>query len=926
MVKLRLSGSRCCRGRGGVAGGMEEQCQPGIDACGHRRVGSSSRLTPAILRRLPQPALVVGACLLATPADAHGFGERYELPVPLSLYLWGAAAAVVLSFVVFGLFIRRSRIAPVGKHHDLLAGGLGRLIAHPAVLIALKAATLGLFCIVVLAGLIGAQNPYRNIAPTLVWIVWWVGFAYVQAFVGDLWSLINPWRTVYDAANWAYRRLGWGKDLTLGLPYPSWLGAWPACFLLLGFSWIELVYPNAADPRHIASFAIAYSILTWAGMVGFGRDLWLQSGEVFCRVFGTLARFAPTEAKDGRLILRRFGTGLIEAPPLSTSMVAFVLLLLATVLYDGLIGTGEWAMLEAGLRPLLPGDADAASMAVRTVGLIAIWPIFLGAYLTVSALMSRLGGGRPAAIEVARRFALTLVPIVIGYHVAHYLVYLLVQGQYIIPLLSDPFGLGWNLLGTAGYRIDIGLVGARFAWYAAVAAIVVGHVAAVYLAHLKAIGSYDIPRNALRSQVPLTALMVAYTVLGLSIAAQPIVESRTASAPSAVATETGETVSIPPDAVLPHPPDGNLAAPEKTAARVKLTYNVLGSAFHDGTRTTMADLLYAYAFAYRWGVRDADKNAHYDPFVDAATASLRRHLVAVRPRGVDAGSKSFLVGDVKFVREVLTFEVYLDIAPGDPEWNAVVAPPWSTLPWHILALMEEAVSRGWAAFSEAEARRRGVPWLDLVRSEALNAKLAELVSAFERQAFRPTVLQASVTEDEARQRWRALAQFYKASGHFLVTNGPYKLKSWTPESVTLEAFRDLTYPLGVGSFDAYAIPRRGFVTKTEWQDGRLTLSGDIEVVEKFQRSYRLTRTPMKDAPGPVLQRSAPECRYVVTDRDGRVALTGTVPLGPGATFEVDLKGRLPAAHYTFSALIAVNGNAVGAEIHRFAFVVPQVLK
>ncbi|MFZ1105318.1 MAG: hypothetical protein WAN86_21115, partial [Hyphomicrobiaceae bacterium] len=511
------------------------------------------------------PLIAAACCIIATPAAAHGFGQRYELPVPLTLYLWGAAAAVVLSFAVFGLFIRRTHMAPAGKRHDLLATAFGRRIAHPGVLVALKAATLALFGIVVLAGLVGNQNPYRNIAPTLVWIVWWVGLAYVQAFAGDLWRLINPWRTAYDAADRVCRRLGRGGELTLGLTYPSWLGAWPACLLLLGFSWIELIYPSAADPWHIAWLAIAYSVLTWAGMAAFGRDLWLRSGEVFSLVFGMLAHFAPTEAKGDRLLLRPFGAGLLEAPPLSTSMVALVLLLLATVLYDGLIGTGEWAMLEEALRPLLPAGGEAASMAIRTAGLIAMWLIFLAAYLGISALMSRLGGGHPGTIEVAQRFALTLVPIAIGYHVAHYLVFLLVQGQYIVPLLSDPLGLGWNLLGTSGYRVDIGLVGARFAWYSAVAAIVVGHVTAVFLAHLKAVGSYAAPGAALKSQVPLTALMVAYTVLGLSITAQPIVESRAVATPTAVATETAETLPIPPGAVLPRAPDGDLATPDKSA-------------------------------------------------------------------------------------------------------------------------------------------------------------------------------------------------------------------------------------------------------------------------------------------------------------------------------------------------------------------------
>src|SRR5215813_5264106 len=122
--------------------------------------------------------------------------------------------------------------------------------------------------------------------------------------------------------------------------------------------------------------------------------------------------------------------------------------------------------------------------------------------------MSAVTGGRLPTLAIARNFALTLVPIAIGYHLAHYLTYLLVQGQYIIPLLSDPFGFGWNLFGTAGYRVDIAVVGARFSWYAAVTAILAGHVVAVYLAHLEAMRVFPARALALRSQVPLTALMV----------------------------------------------------------------------------------------------------------------------------------------------------------------------------------------------------------------------------------------------------------------------------------------------------------------------------------------------------------------------------------------------------------------------------------
>jgi hypothetical protein len=236
--------------------------------------------------------------------------------------------------------------------------------------------------------------------------------------------------------------------------------------------------------------------------------------------------------------------------------------------------------------------------------------------------------------------------------------------------------------------------------------------------------------------------------------------------------------------------------------------------------------------------------------------------------------------------------------------------------------MEEAVTRGWAAFSAEEARRLGVEWLDLVRSRELGARLAALAAQFEREAYRPEVLQAYVSEGEAKKRWAALADFAKSRGHALVTNGPYKLKAWSAESVTLEAFRDLTYPLGVGSYDAYAMPRRGLVTRTEWQGDRLAVFGEIEVIERFQRSYRLVRTALKSVPADVLRRAAPECRYLVTNGEGRVVLAGTAKPTAEAAFEIDLGKQLPSGSYTVALLLAVAGNVANPEIKRIAFVVP----
>ena len=419
-----------------------------------------------------------------------------------------------------------------------------------------------------------------------------------------------------------------GANFRIACPIPQHLASGRRSCLLLAFSWIELVYPTPAVPTHIACFAAGYSVLTWTGMTLFGRETWMRHGEVFSVVFGTFARFAPTEARTGprpELILRPFGAGLLDSRSASPSMTAFVLLLLSTVLYDGLLNTPEWTILENAIGALFRSPGEFELIAVRSAGLLAFWLLFLGAYTLIAAMMSAAAGGSRSPREIAQRFAFTLIPIAIGYHLAHYLVFLLVQGQYIIPLISDPFGWGWNLFGTAGYRVDIAVIGARFAWYTAVAAVLVGHMISVYLAHMVAMREFEPRRATLRSQVPLTALMVIFTFISLSILAEPIVERREPARPSAIATAD---IAIPSDAVLPEPGTGRLqpVGPDKFA-KSKLTYRVLGSAFHDGTKTSVADLLYAYMFAYRWGTQSDASNSHYDPHVDSATAS---HAPAAR--------------------------------------------------------------------------------------------------------------------------------------------------------------------------------------------------------------------------------------------------------------------------------------------------------
>src|SRR5262245_8314240 len=215
---------------------------------------------------------------------------------------------------------------------------------------------------------------------------------------------------------------------------------------------------------------------------------------------------------------------------------------------------------------------------------------------------------------------------------------------------------------------------------------------------------------------------------------------------------------------------------------------------------TVADLLYPYSFAFRWGA--SENGRPREPRLEVAFATLDERLVGIKAVRVDK-TKHAVAEGLEIVLTTPVLEIYLHDAPGDERQVAALSPPWSTLPWHLLVLMEEAVGRGHTAFSSEEAATRGVAWLDLVRDPKLATVLRGLVTQFERDGYRPEPLKELVTAEQARARWRALNAFAEKTGHFLVTNGPYRLKQWRPDSVVLEAVRDLTYPLGFGTFDRF---------------------------------------------------------------------------------------------------------------------------
>jgi len=491
-------------------------------------------LTSAVAVTVALSALTPGTAL------AHGFGERYDLPVPLGLYLTAAAAAVVLSFVAIGLFAR-SGMGATYPRKNLLEWRVGRAIASPWALGVFKALSTFAFVVYLVAGLFGTNDPTANIVPTMTWVIFWVGIAYVSALVGNVWALISPWTILFSYAETAYTRIT-GGDFARYEPYPTALAGWPALGLFFVFAWVEIVYVDSSVPFNIATLVLAYSFVTFVGMWWFGRDVWLRNGEVFAIALGFFAAFAPTEVHtddDGETTVndyqaygdaapvnrgfnvRPWGVGLLATPPLDISHAVLLVVMLATVSFDGFVETGTWTRVLRS--PLFDFFGARAFTGITTLGLLAAPLLALGIFALTAWLMGLVVDSKLGVIAIMRTFAYSLVPIAIAYHIAHFFSFLAIQGQRVFSLASDPLGLGWDLFGTADVGVDIGIVNARFVWFLSIGAIVLGHIAAVTIAHGFALRVFPGKRQAVLSQYPMLVLMAGYTMASLWIVAQPIV-------------------------------------------------------------------------------------------------------------------------------------------------------------------------------------------------------------------------------------------------------------------------------------------------------------------------------------------------------------------------------------------------------------------
>ncbi len=469
-------------------------------------------------------SVAVTAALLPASAFAHGLVGRSDLPLPDWLFAWGSSIVLIVSFVGLTLGWRSVRFEDYSWRR-FGAGVSGALAGRPAQLLAGTVGVL-LLALVVWTGIDGVDAPDRNFAVTFVFVTFWLGLVVLSVLFGDVFRAFNPWRAIAHAVAAGFSRLV-GEKQTAPLTYPERLGRWPAVAGLIGFVFLELVWGQTGfaaaglTPRTLAVATVAYSLYTFAAMGLFGIERWTERGETFSQYFGMFASLSIFEVRDGRLGRRPFLAGTTRWA-LPAGSLALVLTAIGSTTFDGAqegvlkepISSLFQTLTDSGLSPVAALRLTNSLFFAATLAAVAA--IFWGGIYGM-----RIVDGKRSALELARKFAHAFIPIALAYLVAHYFSLVVYQEQaQFTYLLSDPFGDGSNLFGTAGSGIDYGLVGATAIWYVQFGAIVVGHVTALALGHDRALALWKDSRTAAYSQVWMLATMVFFSVLGLYLLSQ----------------------------------------------------------------------------------------------------------------------------------------------------------------------------------------------------------------------------------------------------------------------------------------------------------------------------------------------------------------------------------------------------------------------
>ncbi len=439
---------------------------------------------------------------------AHGIVGRADLPLPVLWFAAAAAAVLVVSFVALAAGWTRPRLEHTRERAlfrlplvvDLVLGAIGVFV----------------FAVTVYAGLAGTEDPTSNLAPTAVYVGFWVGVPFATLLLGNVFRLLSPWRAIGRATGWVAARVA--RDaMPEPLPYPSRLGNWPAVIGLVGFAICELCWATGREPGPLAVLMLVYLVIQFVGMSLYGVEPWTRNADTFGVWFGLLSRLAVIGRRgDGKLVLRPpvvGATGLVAVAGTSAMLLTGI----GSTAFDGAkegpLFTDLFRTLQdafSGLGLSLGLSLELAFVVGLAIALAAVSAIWL---LGVRGMP--LEGLRLSRRDLRRRFVHTLIPIAAAYLVAHYFSLLAYSGQLLWSLANDPLGDGSDYFGGAAAGIDYSVVSATAIWWVQISALVAGHVAGLVLAHDRALTVYGSARAAARSQIVMLLVMVGFTLLGL---------------------------------------------------------------------------------------------------------------------------------------------------------------------------------------------------------------------------------------------------------------------------------------------------------------------------------------------------------------------------------------------------------------------------
>jgi hypothetical protein len=452
-------------------------------------------------RLLSLASVLIGVIALPIGASAHSLGPQYTLPLPASFYISGGVIALLVSCAI--LFLRSS---PYGQEvgSRVILFSTGTFVRRIG-----KGLGLFFFALIVVTGALGSRLFYENPAPLLFWSFLLLWFAYGNALVGGLWERINPFKTI---AAWAL------QDTAPLFRYPEKWGYLPALFVYFALIWVELFASPLAGSGFFISVAFqAYLLAAILGSFLFGIDAWFSRADFFSVFFGLIGKIAPLSFTEDKLEFESPIKKLSRQKWSEPTLLVFVFFLLSSTLFDGLRETSLWVDLILAL----PAGFGTYFYPLSQIALFLSPLLFAGIYFLTASLMRKIGGSKEKALDLAMRFLPSLVPIGIAYSIAHYAGYLFVDIQYLIPLVSDPLGLGWNLFGTDGYGVNANLVGPQAIWYIQLFAVIGGHIFSALVAHRIARSFFATKWAVMGGQLPLIILMVFYTAAGLWILSEP---------------------------------------------------------------------------------------------------------------------------------------------------------------------------------------------------------------------------------------------------------------------------------------------------------------------------------------------------------------------------------------------------------------------